>query len=95
MTVSKPYKKPLKAQKIINDDIHDTDIIAIAQNGEMACASVIMYRGGRLFDKASYFLGEKDDSVKMREDFLMQYYSSKDSILRKISSLTRISQTAR
>ena len=39
---------------------------------------------GRLFDKASYFLGEKDDSIKMREDFLMQYYSSKDSIPKDI-----------
>ena len=77
-------QKAAESQKIINDDIRDTDIIAIAQNGEMACASVIMYRGGRLFDKASYFLGEKDDSIKMREDFLMQYYSSKDSIPKDI-----------
>ena len=36
-------QKAAESQKIINDDIRDTDIIAIAQNGEMACASVIMY----------------------------------------------------
>ncbi len=77
-------RKAAESQKIIDESIKDTDIIAVTHNGEMACASVIMYRGGRLFDKASYFLGEYDDGVKMREDFIMQYYSSKDFVPKEI-----------
>lgn len=76
--------KAAESQKIIDERIKDIDIIAVAQNAEMACASVIMYRGGRLFDKSDYFLGEKMESSQMREQFLMQYYSGKEKIVRQI-----------
>ena len=76
--------KAAESQKIVDEKIKDIDIIAIAQNAEMACASVLMYRGGRLFDKADHFLGEKTDSPHMLEQFLMQYYSGKDKIVREI-----------
>lgn len=76
--------KASESQKIIDEHIKNCDIVAIAHNGENACASVIMYRGGRLFDKASYFLGDTDDQDRMYSDFLIQYYSSKDEIPRDI-----------
>lgn len=71
-------QKAAENQKIIDETIPDCDIIAVSQNVEVACASVIMYRGGRLVDKADYFLGEKEDSCKMLEDFLLRFYSMKD-----------------
>lgn len=76
--------KASESQKIIDEHIKNCDIVAIAHNGENACASVIMYRGGRLFDKASFFLGDTDDQERMYSDFLIQYYSSKDEIPRDI-----------
>ncbi|MDE6149419.1 MAG: excinuclease ABC subunit UvrC [Ruminococcus sp.] len=76
--------KAAENQKIIDSNMKDTDIIAISQNSEMACASVIMYRNGRLFDKADFFLGEKEDQAKMREEFILRFYSSKDFIPREI-----------
>ncbi len=76
--------KASESQKIIDEHIKNCDIVAIAHNGENACASVIMYRGGRLFDKASFFLGDTDDQDRMYSDFLIQYYSSKDEIPRDI-----------
>lgn len=72
-------QKAAENQKIIDETIPDCDIIAMSQNVEVACASVIMYRGGRLVDKADYFLGEKEDSGKMLEDFLLRFYSMKDT----------------
>lgn len=72
-------QKAAENQKIIDETIPDCDIIAMSQNVEVACASVIMYRGGRLVDKADYFLGEKEDSSKMLEDFLLRFYSMKDT----------------
>ena len=76
--------KAAENQKIIDSSMKDTDIIAVSQNSEMACASVIMYRNGRLFDKADFFLGEKEDQAKMREEFILRFYSSKDFIPREI-----------
>lgn len=77
-------QKAADDQKIIDEDMKDTDIIAIAQNSEKACASVIMYRGGRLFDKADFFLGEKDDRSQMYEEFITGYYSVRDDIPKDI-----------
>ena len=77
-------EKAAEKQKIVDSNIKDTDIIAISQNSEMACASVLMYRGGRLFDKADFFLGEKEDQSKMREDIILMYYSNKDFIPKEI-----------
>lgn len=77
-------EKASENQKIVDINIKDTDIIALSQNSEMACASVLMYRGGRLFDKADFFLGEKESQSKMREDFILQFYSNKDFIPKEI-----------
>ena len=77
-------EKAAENQKIVDINIKDADIIAISQNGELACASVLMYRGGRLFDKADFFLGEKEAQSKMREDFILRFYSTKDFIPREI-----------
>ena len=77
-------EKASENQKIVDINVKDTDIIAISQNSEMACASVLMYRGGRLFDKADFFLGEKEDQAKMREDFILRFYANKDFIPKEI-----------
>ncbi|MBQ7187748.1 MAG: excinuclease ABC subunit UvrC [Ruminococcus sp.] len=77
-------KKAADDQKIFDDSMKDSDIIALSQNSEMACASVIMYRGGRLFDKADFFLGEKEDQSQMRESFITGYYSVRDSVPKEI-----------
>ena len=76
--------KAAESQKIVDEKIKDMDIVAVANNSEMACASVIMYRGGRLFDKSDYFLGEKLDGAQMREQFLIQYYSGMDKIVHDV-----------
>lgn len=71
-------------QKIITDDMRDTDIIAMAQNGSDACMAVLMYRKGRLFDRGEYYLGELDSPEKMFEEFIVQYYPEESQIPREI-----------
>lgn len=71
-------------QNIITEKLPDTDAVAIARNNGEACAAVIMYRGGRLFDRAEYFLGEDDSESVMLEDFITQYYSGGREIPRNI-----------
>ena len=77
-------RKAADSQKIVDESMKDSDIIAISQNSEKACASVIMYRGGRLFDKADFFLGEKEDQSEMRESFITGYYSVREFVPKEI-----------
>lgn len=77
-------KRAADRQKIIADDMRDTDIIAMAQNGESACAAVLMYREGRLYDRAEYDLGAPDSEENMLEDFVLQYYSDPSKVPREI-----------
>ena len=70
-------KRAADTQKIITE-IKDTDVIATAQSGDSSCASVLIYRNGRLFDKVVFFLGEADtDNL---EEFVTQYYQNKEEI---------------
>ena len=80
----KAIEKAAESQKIIDEHIKDCDCIAIVANSENACASVIKYRGGRLFDKADFFLEQTDEPNAMLTGFLMQYYSSVDDIPKNI-----------
>lgn len=77
-------KRAADSQKIIYEDMRDTDIIAAAQNGENVCAAVLMYREGRLFDRGEYVLGDIDSTENMLEDFVLQYYSDPKRIPREI-----------
>ncbi|MCH5349470.1 MAG: excinuclease ABC subunit UvrC [Oscillospiraceae bacterium] len=77
-------KRAADDQKIIHEDMKDTDIVAMAQNGENSCAAVLMYRGGRLFDRVEYDLGAPDSEENMLEDFVVQYYSDPTKIPREI-----------
>ncbi len=77
-------KRAADRQKIIAEDMRDTDIIAMAQNSESSCAAVLMYREGRLYDRAEYDLGAPDSEENMLEDFVLQYYSDPSRIPREI-----------
>ncbi len=72
------------SQNIISEKLPDTDAVAIARNGSEACAAVIMYRNGRLFDRAEFFLGDIDTEAAMMEAFITQYYSGGREIPRNI-----------
>ena len=73
--------KAADSQKIITE-MKDTDIIATAKIEENVCASVLIYRNGRLFDKMVFFLGESGGNDL--EEFILQYYSQKDDIPKSI-----------
>lgn len=76
--------KAADSQKIVDEDMRDTDIIALSKNNTETCVAVIMYRNGRLFDRAEFFLGEPDADNDMLEDFIVQFYKSGREIPRKV-----------
>lgn len=77
-------QKAAEGQKIFDENLKLVDIVGLSVNGENACASVLMYRQGKLVDKVDFFLGEVEDSGEMRENFLLQYYGNHDEIPREI-----------
>lgn len=76
--------KAADTQKIINNDLADTDVIGLAENGGTICVSVLMYRGGRLSDKAAYILGKCEADELPLEAFLMQFYHGRSDVPRVI-----------
>lgn len=77
-------KRAADSQKIINEDMRDTDIIAAAQNGTNACVAILQYRGGRLTDRSELPVGEIDDTAVMIQDFITAFYTTPESIPREI-----------
>lgn len=62
----------------------DYDLIALAQNVELASIAVVKYRGGRLVDKENFYIGDEYEPAQMRADFIVEYYSDKDDIPKEI-----------
>lgn len=77
-------KKAAEGQKIVSNDLRDMDIFAVSENADRACGSVLMYRGGRLFDKYSAPLGMTDLGSAMREGFITEFYSARSEIPKDI-----------
>lgn len=71
-------------QNVVQKDIPDCDVIALARNGDMSCVSVLIYRDGKLTDKSDFVLGETEDDSDTREDFLTQFYDHGGKIPKEI-----------
>ncbi|MBP0954608.1 MAG: excinuclease ABC subunit UvrC [Oscillospiraceae bacterium] len=72
------------SQSIIEEELPDTDVIGLAKNGGEAVASVIMYRNGRLVDRAEFFLGQEDADDVLMEGFVTGYYQGAREIPRNV-----------
>lgn len=77
-------KRAAQTQKIYERKLPDCDIIGMSKNVSMSCVTVLIYRGGRLTDKSDFMLGEIDDGIAAREEFLTQYYDRAPKIPKDI-----------
>ena len=73
-------KKASEKQKIINIGVDSADIIASAEFYDGMYISVLMYRGGRLFDKAVFELELPDGGEDILNRFMTQFYYGKTDI---------------
>ncbi|MEG0310656.1 MAG: excinuclease ABC subunit UvrC [Eubacterium sp.] len=73
-------------QKIIINSLQDQDIIAFAQDGDLACVQVFNIRDGKMLGREHTFLEGVEDTVseEIMTTFVKQYYSSKPFIPREI-----------
>lgn len=77
-------QKAEQTQHIYSSKTTDYDVIAAAANMDKCSVAVVKYRGGRIIDKENFFIGEETDSSQTREDFLVEYYSSKSEMPKEI-----------
>lgn len=80
----KAIEKATDQQKVVDIDAKSVDVIGTAMNGNNVAVSIIMYRNGRLFDKNDFYLGDVEDIETVYDEFITQYYSSKDDIPREL-----------
>lgn len=70
-------RKAGEKQDILDAVAVDTDVIASAESGDTVVISVLIYRGGRLYDQNAFFISSEALSEHPIDDFLPQYYSSR------------------
>ncbi len=82
-------------QKIISENMKDTDVIAVARNGDIALIAILIYRNGRLSDRKEFFTDDVDSPDGMITEFILQYYSAEENeIPREIISEEELSDFA-
>lgn len=87
-------KRAAETQKIYEKNLPEADVIGFAKNGSLSCTIVLLYRSGKLSDKCDFMLGEVDDDIAAREEFIMQYYSSAPKIPKDIYIDAELSDAA-
>lgn len=80
----KAIRKAGDSQKIIDPDLADCDLIAAVSGGQESAVSVLMYRNGRLADKASFTFHDAENTVQLLEEFVPQFYRERTDIPRYV-----------
>ncbi len=70
-------RKAGEKQDILDAVTADTDVIGTAESGDTTVISVLIYRGGRLYDQNTFTVPADALSEHPLDDFLPQYYSTR------------------
>ncbi len=84
------------AQKIVQSDHVDRDIVAVAKEDDDACAVLFKIREGKMIARSHYYLKrvEWKSDGEIAESFLKQYYSQSDEIPQEIFVQTEIEHSS-
>ncbi|MBR7083726.1 MAG: excinuclease ABC subunit UvrC, partial [Oscillospiraceae bacterium] len=69
----KAIEKAAASQKILDNEFQNADIIALADNQDRCCISVLVYRNGRLQDKISFEITDYAGEAVF-DSFIHQFY---------------------
>ena len=72
-------------QKVVATKIDDGDVIAGFSDDGKTCYQVFRFEGGRLFDRES-FVFDSGESESETEEFLLRYYTLRDSVPKSIAT---------
>ncbi len=72
-------------QKVVFSKVEEQDVVAIAKSGELCCAVVLSFRGGKLVDKDEYVLKDFGTDSASVTEFLQSFYGDKTEIPKEIA----------
>lgn len=75
-------KKASEKQKMVGSGIESADVIGVAEYNGGVYISVLMYRDGRLYDKAVFDLEKNDADEDILSTFMVQFYHGRTDIPR-------------
>lgn len=73
-------KRMSEKQTVVAARVDEQDVIALIQEGNDACFSVLRFDGGRLFDKEDFLLSDIGLPEAARSEFINRYYSMRDKV---------------
>ena len=76
-------EKASDSQKILDNEFRNADIIALADNQDRICISVLIYRNGRLSDKINYEITEQAEESVL-DAFVFRFYQDRNDFPEKI-----------
>ena len=74
----KAIKRMRDKQKVVDINVEELDVIAIATGEGKGAAHVLRFSDSRLFDTESFIVDEIDDEAEFRCEFLLRYYTMRD-----------------
>ncbi|MBQ7521307.1 MAG: excinuclease ABC subunit UvrC [Clostridia bacterium] len=72
-------------QKVVFTSIEEQDIIALIMQDNKVSFEVFNFRQGKLFDRENFILDNADTTEQTRSDFILQYYSLRNYIPKRIA----------
>ena len=81
----KAIKKASEKQRVVESDIKEQDVFAVAQTPDAVCVEVFRFSGGRLYDDRHFIMENESVSPEFRAEFLLTFYSREDTVPRQIT----------
>lgn len=72
-------------QKVVQTNVKQQDVIALAELDNRACFEVFRFNNGRLYDKEEFLLEDVGDVNTARAEFIERYYSMRNNIPKQVT----------
>ena len=73
-------KKLRDKQKVVDINLDELDVIAVAREGSRGSATVFRFNESRMYDTENFIIDDVDDEVDFRSQFLLRYYTLRSEI---------------
>ena len=73
-------KKLRDKQKVVNINLDELDVIAVARQDSKGSVTVLRFNESRLYDTENFIIDDVDDDVDLRSQFILRYYTLRKEI---------------
>lgn len=78
-------KRMGQRQRVVESNVKNQDVIALACNGENGCFEVFRFADGSLYDRENFIIKDIEDTPKARAEFIERYYQMRTKIPPRIT----------